>query len=56
MGDQRYEYTVKNLSTERPTVLRNKLNEFANDGWRLCETTEEEKTGTTYYILERPVE
>lgn len=55
MGNQRYEYTVKNLSTERPTELRDELNRYAKDGWRLCETTEEETTGTIYYILERPL-
>jgi hypothetical protein len=56
MGDQRYEYTVKNLSTERPTDLRDKLNKYARDGWQLCETTEEKETGSKYYILERPVD
>lgn len=56
MGDQKYEYAVKNLSTRRPTDLRDKLNKYAREGWQLCETTKEENSGTTYYILERPVD
>jgi hypothetical protein len=55
MRDQRFEDTVKNLSTDRPTELSDKLNKFARQGWQLCGTTEEEETGTKYYILERPV-
>jgi hypothetical protein len=56
MGEQRYEYAVKNLSAARPTDLRDKLNKYAREGWQLRETTEEEETGSKYYILERPVD
>jgi len=55
MRDQRFEDTVKNLSTDRPTELSDKLNKLTRQGWQLCGTTEEEETGTKYYILERPV-
>jgi hypothetical protein len=56
MADQQYEYAVKNFDTKRPVDLRDQLNQYAREGWRLSETTEEEQSGTTYYILERPVE
>jgi hypothetical protein len=56
MPEQRYEYTVKNLDTKDPVGLRDDLNRYAREGWRLHETTKEEQSGTKYYIFERPVD
>lgn len=56
MSNQEYEYAVKNFNDHKPTDLRDDLNKYAKKGWRLHETIEEDESGTTYYIFERPVD
>jgi hypothetical protein len=56
MSNQEYEYAVKNFNDHKPTELRDSLNKHAKKGWRLHQTIEDDESGTTYYIFERPVD
>ena len=53
--DQRYEYRTINVEERSFEGLKKKLDELAQEGWRLIETAESNGR-TVKFILERPCE
>lgn len=58
MGDQRYEYLVKEIAIYPSEIQEERfdefLNETASDGWELTETVVLDAS-TTLFIFKRPV-